>query len=319
MSASFLACTIGSSRISIFNKKSLHFSIRCQNIKSTMAEKSKYTFSGHESFSCKALWLKKGYDFMKNNNDFNSADAVIHLGVGKNMVAAIKFWMKAFGISNEDGTLNFIGDYIFDDNNGKDKYIEDIATLWLLHYLIVTSKIASLYNFFFCGLQKELIFFTKDQVSKYVITRFAEMGMGKSINNATLEKDISVLLSNYAPPRKAKSNEDFSSLLLDLELIKPNGTGQGYFFNIEGKRSVPIEIFMYALTDFKTDDTIPYEVVKECVGLPFCMTDGELISMLKQVSQKYSNYVAYTDNSGIRQIQFINQSQAIQFLDEYYG
>lgn len=24
----------------------------------------KYTFSGHESFPCKTLWLKKGYDFV---------------------------------------------------------------------------------------------------------------------------------------------------------------------------------------------------------------------------------------------------------------
>ena len=24
----------------------------------------KYTFSGHESFPCKSLWLKKGYDFV---------------------------------------------------------------------------------------------------------------------------------------------------------------------------------------------------------------------------------------------------------------
>ena len=25
---------------------------------------SKYSFSGHESFPCKTLWLKKGYDFV---------------------------------------------------------------------------------------------------------------------------------------------------------------------------------------------------------------------------------------------------------------
>ncbi len=25
---------------------------------------AKYTFSGHESFQCKSLWLKKGFDFV---------------------------------------------------------------------------------------------------------------------------------------------------------------------------------------------------------------------------------------------------------------
>jgi len=61
-------------------------------------EKTKYTFSGHESFQCKSLWLKKGYDFMSQNKDFNAADAVVDLGVGKNMVSSIRFWMKAFGL-----------------------------------------------------------------------------------------------------------------------------------------------------------------------------------------------------------------------------
>ena len=48
----------------------------------------KYTFSGHESFPCKALWLKKGYDFIIKGRDFNAPDSVIELGVGKNMVSA---------------------------------------------------------------------------------------------------------------------------------------------------------------------------------------------------------------------------------------
>jgi len=36
-----------------------------------------YKFSGHESFPCKTLWLKKGYDFVANKNDFNSPDAIV--------------------------------------------------------------------------------------------------------------------------------------------------------------------------------------------------------------------------------------------------
>ena len=36
-----------------------------------------YRFSGHESFPCKSLWLKKGYDFVVGGNDFNSPDAIV--------------------------------------------------------------------------------------------------------------------------------------------------------------------------------------------------------------------------------------------------
>ena len=85
-----------------------------------------YKFSGHESFPCKSLWLKKGYDFVVGGNDFNSSDAVITLGVGKNMVASILFWFRAFGITDND-VLTELGNYLFDETKGKDKYLEDIA------------------------------------------------------------------------------------------------------------------------------------------------------------------------------------------------
>ena len=113
----------------------------------------KYTFSGHESFPCKTLWLKKGYDFVVAGNDFNSPEAVVGLGVGKNMVASIRFWLKAFGVTDND-KITWLGDYLFDEISGKDKYLEDIATLWLLHFNLVFSEEATLYKMFFCGVQR---------------------------------------------------------------------------------------------------------------------------------------------------------------------
>lgn len=44
----------------------------------------KYAFSGHESFQCKGLWLKKGYDYVKAGLSFTDDYAVVELGVGKN-------------------------------------------------------------------------------------------------------------------------------------------------------------------------------------------------------------------------------------------
>lgn len=93
-------------------------------------------FSGHESFACKSHWLKRGYDFVIADRNFNDDDAVVHLGVGKNMVASIRFWLKAVGLL-QDNELNPIADYLFNDENGQDPYIEDIGTLWLLHFMLV--------------------------------------------------------------------------------------------------------------------------------------------------------------------------------------
>ena len=113
----------------------------------------RYTFSGHESFACKTLWLKKGYEFVVEGRDFNDTDAVISLGVGKNMVASIRYWLRVFGICNNDGVTP-IGRYLFDEQTGKDKFIEDLATLWLLHFNIVFNEKATLFNMFFRGFQQ---------------------------------------------------------------------------------------------------------------------------------------------------------------------
>ena len=287
----------------------------------SISKVKKYTFSGHESFPCKSLWLKKGYDFVVAGNDFNSPEAVIGLGVGKNMVASIRFWLKAFCITEND-KITLLGNYLFDESKGKDKYLEDIATLWLLHFNLVFSEEATLYKMFFCGVQRERTHFEREQVLTYVKLRMVEANKMTLFNANTVKKDIGVLLQNYALPRKAQSNEDFSSLLIDLDLIRQSSEGKGYYFNVDGKRKVTKEIFLYGLLKLKEqegDNTIPFDTILEKVGLVFCMQDFETIEMLKQLASDYSQYFAYSDVAGIKQIQFTKDLDVKQVLDDYYG
>lgn len=58
------------------------------------------------------MWLKKGYDFVRSGKSFNDETAVVDLGVGKNMVASIKFWLKSFGIIDEENNTTRFGDLI---------------------------------------------------------------------------------------------------------------------------------------------------------------------------------------------------------------
>lgn len=287
----------------------------------SISKNKKYTFSGHESFPCKSLWLKKGYDFVMAGNDFNSPEAVIGLGVGKNMVASIRYWLKAFWVTEND-KITWIGDYIFDEVSGKDKYLEDIATLWLLHFNLVFSEEATLYKMFFCGVQRERTHFEREQVLTYVKLRMVETNKMTLFNANTVKKDIGVLLQNYTLPRKAQSNEDFSSLLIDLDLIRQSSEGKGYYFNVDGKRKVTKEIFLYGLLKLKEqegDNTIPFDTIQERVGLVFCMQDFETIEMLKQLASDYSQYLAYSDVAGIKQVQFTKDLDVKQVLDDYYG
>ena len=96
----------------------------------------KYVFSGHESFPCRMLWPIKGYDYIVEGNNFNDSNSVVELGVGKNMVASIRYWLKVLGLTEQD-KLTSRANYLFDKENGKDRYIESLGTLWLLHFLLV--------------------------------------------------------------------------------------------------------------------------------------------------------------------------------------
>ena len=98
-----------------------------------------YKFSGHETFHCRPIWLKKGFDYANKGKLFSDNDAVIELGVGKNMVASMKFWLRAFGFYNihENELEGLAHDLLSDD--GFDPYLEDEATLFLLNYLLINN------------------------------------------------------------------------------------------------------------------------------------------------------------------------------------
>lgn len=280
---------------------------------------NKYIFYGHESFPCKSLWLKKGYDFIMEGNNFNSPDAVVQLGVGKNMVSSIRYWLKVFGIF-EDDKLTEIAHYIFNNEKGRDPYMEDLGTLWLLHFLIVSTKEATLYNWFFTRFQCERKRFDRKQLQNFVHRCMIEADMIKSYNANTVRKDIAVLLQNYVLPDNDRSFEDFSSLLIDLDLIHFNNIEKEkyYYFNIDAKRKVIPDIFLYAIMKEKKDEqTVSYDTLQE-IGLIFCMNDMEIIAMLKQLSIDFPDYLFYSDVAGIRQLQFFGNAQPLQILDHYY-
>lgn len=280
---------------------------------------NKYTLSGHESFPCKTLWLTKGYNFMVNGGNFNASDAVIALGVGKNMVSSIRYWLKVFGLSLQDKPTD-IAKYLFNKKNGVDRYIESLGTLWLLHYLLVSLKEATLYHITFVQFQKERKAFEREHLVNFVKRLMIEDGKDKVFNINTTKKDVGVLLQNYAQPYKVRSFEDYSSLLIDLDLIRTEDNGKSFAFNIEGKRKVPMEIFLYAVLQEKgKDKSVSYDTLQE-IGLMFCMTDSEVIVMVQSIGETYSEYVQYSDNAGIRQLLFKEglSLNGMDVLDKYY-
>ena len=132
---------------------------------------NKAHFSGHETFVCKSLWLKKGYDFVKEHHSFNDDDAVVYLGVGKNMVASIRYWLLSFGLMNQDNKISPFADYIFSTETGCDPFVEDNQTLWLLHWSLVYTNYATIYRQLFCDFHRHML-----SLYRIYLNRFYKVG-----------------------------------------------------------------------------------------------------------------------------------------------
>ena len=277
---------------------------------------SRYSFSGHESFHCKSLWLKKGYDYLLAGNHFTDIDSVAKLGVGKNMVASIRFWLRAFGLSQSD-ELTDIAEFLFDTEHGRDPYAEDLNTLWVLHFLLVVTGIASIYNLTFVEYQREKKEFSKDELRNFIKRKCSVPEQRNVYNENTVKKDIGVLLKNYVAPKDLKNIEDFSALLIGLGLIV-NKDSDVYSYRVTELEDIAPDVVLFALLTLSGGDkTLSFDILQK-LSLVFCLPIVSLIEIIRKIEKLYPGMVVFSDNSGIKNVQFIGEINRFDVLDNYY-
>ena len=275
-------------------------------------------FSGHESFACKSHWLKRGYDFVRGENNFNDDDAVVRLGVGKNMVASIKFWLKAIGLLKDAG-LVALANHLFDDDNGKDPYLEDIGTLWLLHFLLIQTDYATIYKTTFVDYHRQRNIIEKSKLQNYIKhICFDETGYKNLYNDNTVKRDIGVMLHNYCAKNGGNVNiEDSNSLFAPLNLICETEKNT-YRFNYDTRSDVPSLIFLYALLiKFEGRNSISFEDITE-LALIFCLTNNDLLDIINHLCDLYPSEIVFSDVAGIKELQFRATLNPTDVLDRYY-
>ena len=96
-------------------------------------------FSGHESFACRYGWIPKLYEAVQRDPEVFASDdgAILALGLGRNMVKALRFWGGVFGLLTvERGVASntSFAHRLLDPKTGRDPYLEDVDSLWRLHW-----------------------------------------------------------------------------------------------------------------------------------------------------------------------------------------
>jgi hypothetical protein len=288
------------------------------------SEITKFTFSGHDSFQCRQLWLKKGYDFIIDNRDFNDQDAVVKLGVGKNMVSSIRFWLKAFNIIDYKDNPTEFGKRMFNDENGYDPFLEDETSLWLLHYQLVKNRFASIYSIIFNEFRKEKLFFNKETCVNY-LKRIGESNPNLNLNENTIAKDFIVFANLYKNDNQSKNVEDsYSGILSEIELLKTTEKGKEEQYCIENNErdNLSEAVVLYAILDNpnygKSISLNSLEFDLDSPGSIFSLNRSGLDNKITEIVNQNKD-ITFTDQAGIKELQFKNKSDAYSILDKYYG
>lgn len=282
-------------------------------------------FSGHETFQCRHLWLKKGYDFVKSGKTYSDKDAVVELGVGKNMVTSIRYWMKAFGLLEDNDQVSEFADYLFGDE-GQDPFLEDDASLWLLHYKIVSMGYATIYSLIFNELRKERMEFSRENFCKFVeLKSKAELPFQFTKN--TIESDFEVFVKLYLGNDAANKDKEeiVSGIFPDIELIRPiHRTKQPTLYLIETneKQELPNEVLLFALlSNPNVGMSVSLDALERdynSIGSIFAINRSGLVQKIEALCEKYP-FLVYKDDSGIRELQMKRKIDPYQILNDYYN
>ncbi|SHN91304.1 DUF4007 family protein [bacterium endosymbiont of Bathymodiolus sp. 5 South] len=278
-----------------------------------------FTIGRHGSFQLRYGWITKGIQAIqakkahKISDVFTSDDATVNLGVGKNMVAAIRYWLTATKVI-DNGSITEFGEFL----NQKDIYLEDDASLWLLHLALVQNKelATSVYWLFNHFHQNE---FSAEEAGNAFLSYASENNWKGS--EKTLKMDIQVILRMYAPHKSKKTQiEDMLESPLSLLGLIQYFDGK-YHFSF-GSKNIPIEVVTHNINErFRNDKTVSVQNLMygdNAFAPALKIREDELIAILEKITQKYNDYHLRED-AGVFQLHKSITTDTYEYLKKYYA
>ena len=292
---------------------------------------SEVSFGRHESFALRFGWLTKGLSALIDDPKvFDRDDATVVLGVGKNMVSAIRYWIQATQIvaRNDKRFLELtpVGEIVF--ANGGDPYLEDEATLWLLHWLLATNSTgATAIYWFFNHFHKPE--FKSEEVASG-LRDFVKQHIDAKVSAATLKNDASLLLRMYvsASGSSRVAVEDALDSPLSLLRLQERVDAKTFRGIPMERNEIPVPIFAYAIAEMfeslrveqLTVQQLMYSDAGRCApGAVYRMTENGLIRKLEQLCAAMPELLALNDTAGVHQLYRLKPFSSREVLEDYYG
>ena len=303
-----------------------------------------YRYSGHETFPCRYTWLPKAVRGLRSNaqlfSNESEDEAMVSLGVGKNMVRAIRFWADAAEIASpreKDGGLRAtdFGELIF-GAEGNDQFLEDIRTLWLIHWKFSTNAEQPLFAWHYL-----LNFWHRPDFTRTeALAAFSQEAqrIGKRLSLVTLDHHFTTFLHTYVPTRGKKGEvleDNLDCPLTELELIQKVGERTHadsnrresiYAFRVEEKPEISPELFIYSLDDYwskwhKNEKTLSFREVAVGEGSPgqvFKLPEQAIRTRLESIEKNSEGALVYQESAAIQQLVRLKPSPQRELLENIY-
>jgi len=295
--------------------------------------KTSVSFGRHETFALRFGWITKGFKALcQDSGIFENDNATVTLGVGKNMVHAIRYWLIASQVVEFDGqslVMTPLGNRIFDVEDGHDPFLEDDATIWLLHWLIASNaKDATAFFWFFNRFHKPE--FTQAELFDALRDFVRENTSAKTSDN-TLKSDITLLLRMYQSTIDFKAipiEEGLDSPLSLLGLINDLEGSKYHESKSENRWNLPVAPFSYAVLEvFETTQlsSLPIEQlmisdgIYAAPGTVYRLNEEGLIAKLEEMIIWLPGYFELRESAGIHQLYKLKNITPLDVLDKYYG
>jgi hypothetical protein len=164
-------------------------------------------FRAHDTFFIRKGWLSKGMERIVAKPDLfvdKDENPMDVLGIGSNMVKALRYWMQAVGLTKEETKgkrvqrLTEFGEIVY----AKDTYIEELGTLYFLQYKLAKQKENATAWYYFFN-EFNMSEFTKEEfvqsIQNYIHMQEDEL----TVAIRSLNDDFSCIINTYLPRYKS--------------------------------------------------------------------------------------------------------------------
>lgn len=164
-------------------------------------------FRAHDTFFIRKGWLSKGMERVVAKNDIfvdKNENPMDVLGIGANMVKALRYWLQVVGLTCEPTkgkriqSLTTIGKEIYQN----DRYIEELGTLYLLQYQLAKQEQEATAWYYFFN-EFSMSEFTKEEfvqaLQNYILMKDEE----STVAIRSLNDDFMCIVNTYLPRYKS--------------------------------------------------------------------------------------------------------------------